>query len=90
MRGRIGGKEIRKTVFSNLSLGLYAYKGQPERLRNSYTSRCPSMKHPLGKLTNPSELITPFLIKKYKESRKIWETIWRTQKNILEPLRVAL
>ena len=69
MRGRIGDKEIRKTGFSNLSLGSYACKGQPERLRNSHTSCCLSRKHPPGKITNPSELIILFLqeIQKIKE-----------------------
>ena len=32
----------------------------------------------------------PFSYQKYRESRRIWETVWRTQKNILEPLRVLL
>ena len=63
-------------------------KGQLERLRNSHTSCCLFRKDQLGGITSLWELITPFLIKKYKESRRIWETIWRMQRNILEPLRV--
>ena len=40
---------------------------QPERLRNSLF-----MKHPPGEIINLQELISPFLTKKYKESRRIW------------------
>ena len=48
------------------------------------------LKHVLGEIISLSELISHLLIKKYKESRRIWETIQRTQKNILELLKVLL
>ena len=48
---------------------------QPERLRNSHTSCCLFMKHPAGIIISLWELISLFLIKKYKKSRRIWETI---------------
>ena len=50
-------------------------KGQPERLRNIHTSCCLFMKHPPGEIISLWELISLLLIKKYKESRRIWETI---------------
>ena len=48
---------------------------QPERLRNRHTSCCLFVKHPPGDIIRLWELISPFLTKKYKESRRIWETI---------------
>ena len=47
---------------------------QPERLRKSHTSCCLFMKHPPGEIISLWELISLSLIKKYKESRRIWET----------------
>ena len=50
----------------------------------------PPQEAPTRKNNQSIRVNNPFSYKKYKKSRKIWETIWRTQKNILEPLRVLL
>ena len=89
MRWRTGDKEKKKDMFLQSIPGIICAE-QPERRRNSHTSCCLFMKHPPGEIISLWELISLFLIKKYKESRRIWETIWRTQKNILELLKVLL
>ena len=74
MRWRTGDKEIKKSRFLQSIPGIVCAE-RPERLRNSHISCCLFMKHPPGEIISLWDLINPFLIKKYKESRRIWETI---------------
>ena len=69
-----GGQETKKNRFLQSIPGIICIE-QPERLRHSHTSCCLFMKHPLGDIISLWELISLSLIKKYKESRRIWETI---------------
>ena len=70
IRLRTGDKEIKKNRFLQSIPGIICAK-QLERLKNSHTSCWLFMKHPPGEIINLCELISPFLIKKYKESMRI-------------------
>ena len=48
----------------------HKYTEQPERLKNSHTSCCLFMKHPPGEIISLWELISLFLIKKYKKIKE--------------------
>ena len=72
-RWRTGDKEIRKSRFLQSIPGIICAE-KPERLRNSHTSYCLFMKHVPGEIISLWQLISLLLIKKYKESRRIWKT----------------
>ena len=79
---RTGDKEIKISRFLQSIPGIICTE-QPERLRNSHTSCCFFIKHPLGEIISLWELISLFLIKKIQKSRRIWETRG-PRKNTLE------
>ena len=70
MRWRTGDKEIKKSRFLQSIPGIICIE-QKERLRNSHRRCCLFMKHPPGEIISLRELISLFLIKKYKKSRRM-------------------
>ena len=73
MRCRTGDKEIKRSRFLQPSPRIICSE-QPERLRNNLRL-LPLHEAPTRRNNQSVRVNSSFLVKKYKESRKIWETI---------------